>query len=63
LPQLSPEHREVIEKVILQGLSYRDAAEALNIPDGTLRTRLIAAKRVLADLVKARLPPSQRGCR
>ena len=63
LPQLSPTHREVIEKLVIQGLSYRDAAEALNIPEGTLRTRLIAAKRTLAELAEPLLPPSQRGPR
>jgi hypothetical protein len=32
----------------------------LNIPEGTLRSRLIAAKRVLAEIAKALLPASQR---
>jgi RNA polymerase sigma-70 factor (ECF subfamily) len=63
LPQLSPQHREVIEKLVLHGLSYRDAAEVLNIPEGTLRSRLIAAKRALAELAEPLLPPSQRGRR
>lgn len=63
LPQLSPEHRAVIEKLVLHGLSYSDAAETLNIPEGTLRSRLMAAKRALAELAEPLLPPSQRGRR
>jgi DNA-directed RNA polymerase specialized sigma24 family protein len=53
----------VIEELVLQGLSYRDAAEVLNIPEGTLRSRLIAAKRALVELAEPLLPRSQRGPR
>lgn len=61
IPQLSPEHQEVIEKVILNGLSHRDAADLLNLPEGTVKSRLIAAKRALVDLAEPLLPKSQRG--
>jgi RNA polymerase sigma-70 factor (ECF subfamily) len=60
-PQLSPEHREVIDKVILKGLTHTEAAALLGIPEGTLKSRLIAAKRALLELVEPLLPPSQRG--
>ena len=63
VPQLSQEHREVIEKLVLHGLSYREAADVLNIPEGTLRSRLIAAKRALVVLAEPLLPASQRGPR
>lgn len=63
LPRLSPEYRDVIEAIVLNGLSYRDAAEVLKIPEGTLRSRLMAAKRVLVELASPLLPASQRGPR
>ena len=61
--QLSPEHREVIDKVILKDLSDSDAAAALGIPLGTVRSRLLAAKLVLHALAAPLVPPSQRGLR
>jgi RNA polymerase sigma-70 factor (ECF subfamily) len=60
---LSPDHLDVIEKIVINGLSYRDAAEVLKIPEGTLRSRLMAAKRVLVELASPLLPASQRGPR
>jgi len=61
LSQLSPEHQEVIAKVVMRGLSHTDAAAELGIPEGTLKSRLLAAKRALLVLAEPLLPPSQRG--
>lgn len=61
LPELAPEHLDVIDKVILGDLSHEAAAKALEIPEGTVKSRLIAAKRTLARVVSRFLPPSQRG--
>jgi len=61
LPELSPEHHEVVELVILNGLSHHDAAAVLGLPEGTVKSRLMWAKRALADLAERFLPPSQRG--
>jgi RNA polymerase sigma-70 factor, ECF subfamily len=60
LPQLSPEHRPVVDVVILGGLSHKEAAAALGIPEGTLKSRVIAAKHALVALAEQFLPPSQR---
>jgi RNA polymerase sigma-70 factor, ECF subfamily len=60
-PQLSPEHREVLDKVVLKGHTHTEAAAMLGIAEGTLKSRLIAAKRALLALVEPLLPPSQRG--
>jgi RNA polymerase sigma-70 factor (ECF subfamily) len=59
--QLSPEHREVLDKVVVKGLSYSEAAATLGIAEGTLKSRLIAAKKALLALAEPLLPPSQRG--
>jgi DNA-directed RNA polymerase specialized sigma24 family protein len=61
LPKLSPEHREVVEKVILNSLSHTAAAEELGLTEGRLKARLLAARRALYALTEEILPPSQRG--
>lgn len=63
LPQLSPEHRDVIEKVIMNELSHSDAAKALGLPEGTVKSRVVAAKLDLLARMEALVPPSQRGTR
>jgi RNA polymerase sigma-70 factor (ECF subfamily) len=60
LPQLSSDHQAVVALVILHGLSHIAAAEMLGIPEGTLKSRLIAAKRRLAQLLGPLLPPSEK---
>jgi len=60
LPELSPEHHAVVEVVILNGLSHHDAAAVLGLPEGTVKSRVMAAKRALAELAGRFLPPSQR---
>lgn len=61
LPALSPEHREVVQAVILGEQSHEEAAEALGIKRPTLTMRLMAARRKLAEMVALFLPESQRG--
>ena len=61
LSQLSPEHQEVIDKVILKGLTLTEAAAVLEMPEGTLKSRFMAAKRALLAATEPLLPPSQRG--
>ncbi|MCC6558659.1 MAG: sigma-70 family RNA polymerase sigma factor [Polyangiaceae bacterium] len=59
--QLSPEHQEVADLVMLKRLTHADAAAVLGIPEGTLKSRLIAAKRALLAAAEPLLPASQRG--
>ncbi|HUX16621.1 MAG TPA: sigma-70 family RNA polymerase sigma factor, partial [Phycisphaerae bacterium] len=40
-------HREIISLAHFQGLSYKEMAEALGIPIGTVMSRLHAARRAL----------------
>jgi RNA polymerase sigma-70 factor, ECF subfamily len=60
IDQLSPELQSVVEKVMLNGLTHRDAAAVLDLPEGTVKSRVIAAKRDLLALAERMLPPSQR---
>lgn len=43
LDELSPQMRDVVHLVYYQGLKYREAAEALSIPVGTVKSRLHTA--------------------
>jgi RNA polymerase sigma-70 factor (ECF subfamily) len=51
LARLSSEHRAVIALVGLEQLSYREAAEVLEIPVGTLMSRLARAREQLRVLL------------
>jgi RNA polymerase sigma factor (sigma-70 family) len=44
LARLSPEMRAVIQAVVLDGLSAREAARLLNVPVSSVKTRLYRAK-------------------
>ena len=48
---LSPLHRDVIVLHELQGLTYQEVASALNVPVGTVKSRLSNAFRRLRDLL------------
>jgi len=49
LNRLSPELLAVVQATILDGLSTREAALFLGIPAGTVKTRLMRAKRILRE--------------
>lgn len=48
---LPPREREVLEAVILDGLTLREAATALGIPPGTAKTRLRTARQRLRRIL------------
>jgi RNA polymerase sigma factor (sigma-70 family) len=48
LGQLSPAERDIVQLVLWSELSYADAASALGIPVGTVRSRLASARQKLA---------------
>ena len=48
LDRLSPPHREILELRYFGDCSYRDIATALGIPQGTVMSRLHAARQALA---------------
>jgi RNA polymerase sigma-70 factor, ECF subfamily len=47
LDRLTPEHRGVVRLISLQGLSVREAAERLGLPEGTVKSRTWYALRSL----------------
>jgi RNA polymerase sigma-70 factor (ECF subfamily) len=49
LARLSPELRAVVEAVVLDGLSTREAAALLGIPSGTLKSRMSRARTQLRE--------------
>jgi RNA polymerase sigma-70 factor (ECF subfamily) len=47
LDRLGPEYRDVVERADLRGEKYKDIADALSVPIGTVMSRLFRARRVL----------------
>jgi RNA polymerase sigma-70 factor, ECF subfamily len=47
LEQLDPKYQAVITLMDMQGISYEEAAQVLRIPMGTLKSRLVRARRQL----------------
>lgn len=52
LDELTGQMRDVINLVYFQGLKYREAAEALNVPVGTIKSRMNAAVNKLYEVWK-----------
>lgn len=53
---LPPELREMIELRHFQDLSYREMAEVLGCPEGTVMSRLYRARKALGELVRHEAP-------
>ena len=49
LRRLSPELLAVVQATILDGLTVREAGRLLGLPTGTVKTRLMRAKRILRE--------------
>lgn len=49
LALLSPDHREVVHLTFYEGLSYSEIAGILDVPAGTVKSRMFHAKRRLAE--------------
>ena len=50
---LPDEQREAVALVLVEGLAYREAADLLDIPIGTLTSRLTRGRQALADMLEA----------
>lgn len=51
LEQLSDDHREVVFLTFYEGLSYGEIASILDIPRGTVKSRMFHAKRQLGEVL------------
>ena len=52
LDQLPPQHREVLVLISLEEVSYREAAEIIGVPIGTIMSRLSRARSTLQKLLE-----------
>lgn len=52
--QLAPLHREILALIFVQELSYQEVASILEIPVGTVKSRLNTARRALRAVLDAR---------
>ena len=51
LQQLPAEQREVVALILIDGLGYRETAEALGLPIGTVSSRLMRGRKALLALL------------
>ena len=58
--RLSPEHREVVVLREFEGLSYEEIAQVLDVPRGTVESRLFRARRQMQELLGDYLPGTER---
>jgi len=51
MDRLPDEQREVVALILIEGFGYREAAELLDIPMGTVASRLVRGRTALLELV------------
>ena len=51
MQQLPDEQREVVALILVDGLGYREAAELLGLPIGTVSSRLVRGRKALLALL------------
>lgn len=55
IEELSPEHRFAVEMAFFEDMPYREIADAADIPEGTVKTRIYHAKNLLKRCLSGRL--------
>ncbi len=53
MEKLSDEHRDVLVMVCIKGMQYQEVADMLNVPVGTVRSRLSRARAQLVEVMEA----------
>ncbi|MGE0827288.1 MAG: sigma-70 family RNA polymerase sigma factor [Candidatus Binatia bacterium] len=61
--RLAPEFRDVLWLVIVEGFAYKETAQLLDIPIGTVMSRLFRARRELRRLLTLSVPGKERASR
>jgi RNA polymerase sigma-70 factor (ECF subfamily) len=56
LSQIGPDHRDVLELSVVEEMDYQSIAATLNIPVGTVRSRLNRSRRAFRDVLIRELP-------
>ena len=56
MERLPSEQREVVVLVLIEGYGYRETAELLDLPIGTVSSRLVRGRKALLALVKEDCP-------
>ncbi len=51
MQKLSEEHRSALMLICVEGLSYKEAAKVLEVPMGTVTSRLVRARKSLIDML------------
>lgn len=54
MQRLPDEQREVVSLILIEGFGYREAAELLELPIGTVSSRLVRGRAALLELVGER---------
>jgi len=52
--RLTPEHQEVLQLAVVEGFGIREVAEVLQVPQGTVMSRLSRARASLRSVLQAR---------
>ena len=50
--ELDPDHKEIVILRDIEGFSYEEIAQLLNLPEGTTKSRLHRARMVLKEKLK-----------
>jgi RNA polymerase sigma factor (sigma-70 family) len=51
MESLPPEQREVVALILIEGFRYREAAEILRLPIGTVTSRLVRGRNSLMEMI------------
>lgn len=55
LDQLKPQHRSAVELAFYEDMTYGEIADAADVPEGTIKTRVFHAKKLLLHCLTARM--------